>query len=587
MNIIELIEKPIKENIEIGINSNIDTNFSGKSLFIKSLLNGENNIFKKDENYFFKSSIDEMPGLEVLNVDQKDENNFRFIKKIGEENTRELVKKGNKYFIKIYVENVDYLKAIALAFKTYSNFNVKVPKLEKIDLKNGIIYLENIEGLSLGEYYKDSSEDQLSLINHRLSNDFLSHVLIGNDDILGQDGKNIIIDKNDVPYIINIISCFGFNKFAIKNPNWENEDCTELFTLRDPFINPTNSFIFKRIDINEINLQIDKIKINENSNDELENIIKSRYKNIYNYVKQISNIDSESHFSGGYSKLENNLNSDIYNNISEIKNTSVKNFYKHLNDQLPYTNNDKEIIISKPIIDGIGKHFENYGFESQKGEDELLSKFSRENGLFYFESFVLKQFGLNQDKINSYLYSCIHSLDGGIISGNFIDKGKTNIRYPDFNNVIDTYSKSLKKDISITNIEKQVSNILLTKIIANSISRAENNNGKKTFKQKQPFTVFRNFFRINDRRDLFNSLKDCKMFIHNMVSPTIYGIKNFNSDDKFSFLITTNNGIKIDDLVEKENIIIQKPFMPYSVEELHYDEGDDKYYVKVVDKSIM
>lgn len=587
MNIIELIEKPINIIRKTGINNHIDTSFSGKSLFLKSLIDGSNNIIKDDENYFFKSSINDMPGLEVLNVDQKDENKFRFINNINGENTRELVKKGNKYFIKIYIENVDYLKAIALSFKLYSSFNVKVPKIEKIDLKNGILYLENIEGVSLGEYYKDSSEEQISLINHRLSNDFLPHVLLGNDDILGPDGKNIIIDKNNFPYIINITSCLGFNRFAIKNENWDNNDCTELFTLRDPFINPVNSFIFKRIDLNEINSQLDKIKINENIEDESEKIINNRYKNIYNYTKQISNLDSESHFSGGYSKLENNLSDDIYNNISEIKNISVKNFYKHLNDQIPYTNNDKEIIISKQVIKNIGKHFDNYGFESQKGEDEILSKFSIDNGLFYFESFVLKQFGLNQDQINSYLYSCIHSLDGGIISGNFIDKGKTNIKFPDFNNVINTYSNSLKKNISINNIEKQVFNILLIKIITNAISRSEQNKGKNSYKDKSPFTMFRNFYRIGDRRDLFNSLKDCKMFIHNMVSPTIFGIKNFNPEDKFSFLITTNNGIRIDALVEKENIVIQKPFMPYSVEELHYDEGDDKYYVKVVDKSIM
>lgn len=137
--------------------------------------------------------------------------------------------KGNRFVVKRGA-NAKHVEEEVLADEIYRGLGVNVPKPE---MRDGVKITPFIQGKSLNEYLKTATPAQAKAIKAKLQQHFLADAILGNWDVIGMAGDNVLIDDHGEVWRIDNGGSLRFRAMGTpKDADW-NEYPTELWSMRD------------------------------------------------------------------------------------------------------------------------------------------------------------------------------------------------------------------------------------------------------------------------------------------------------------------------------------------------------------------
>lgn len=114
-----------------------------------------------------------------------------------------------------------------------------------------------IDGPELNVWRRGKSDDEIEAMNKEIGKGFVMDALLGNRDVIGSTGNNIIIDKKGRPVRIDN---GGSMKFRAQGEAKKfGPQVSDLKHMRDPKLNPTSAAVFAHLTDDDIQNQIAEV----------------------------------------------------------------------------------------------------------------------------------------------------------------------------------------------------------------------------------------------------------------------------------------------------------------------------------------
>jgi hypothetical protein len=303
------------------------------------------------------------------------------VKKLGGTTGAQLVKDpatGKQYVMKKGTTS-DHLESESAADSAYQALGINVPKHQVYkDADDKPVKLsEYIEGKDLAEIIKNGTQQEKNLINSEIKKHFAADSLLGNWDVVGLEKDNIMLGNDGKVYRIDNGGSLGHRaQGAKKDPKFWNKYPMDLWSMRDPKINPVAAEYFSGLTHKEIVAQINdlvskKDKLNGIFSKEDQEIINGRI----DEMKRVADISKT-------------LDEDKWND------DYISNFTKHtvgiraygitdkLPDSLAQKSNDSDNYEFTKMIDKNGKEFDDLRGTNSIVKD--LDNYMKDSGGNYY-----------------------------------------------------------------------------------------------------------------------------------------------------------------------------------------------------------
>ena len=188
----------------------------------------------------------------------KDVDNLEEVKGLGGSTGAKLVrdpKTGKQYVLK-RGGSEGHLREEINADAAYQAMGVAVPKFKLYETTDGPVKLaEFIEGKPLSALSGKAKESAVK----KLQKDFAADALLGNWDVVGMTGDNVLVSADGKVYRIDNGGSLRYRaQGALKKGAW-NKYPHELWTLRDRAVNTQTAEAFENLSISDIAKQIDRL----------------------------------------------------------------------------------------------------------------------------------------------------------------------------------------------------------------------------------------------------------------------------------------------------------------------------------------
>ncbi len=192
---------------------------------------------------------DPEPEPEPADTWPADPNKLRVVRTLGGSTGAELVEDaaGNRY-VRKRGANAEHLRSEVTADLTYRAFDVPVPEPRLYETAGGPVKLARfIEGKTLGQLRKDNPklarEAEAKLRDH-----FAVDALLGNWDVIGMSADNVLVDAEGTPWRIDNGGSLDYRaQGGKKTPDQWNANPIDLWSIRDPKVNPSAAGVFHQV----------------------------------------------------------------------------------------------------------------------------------------------------------------------------------------------------------------------------------------------------------------------------------------------------------------------------------------------------
>ncbi|MBN8247760.1 MAG: hypothetical protein J0L84_09995 [Verrucomicrobia bacterium] len=117
-----------------------------------------------------------------------------------------------------------------------------------------------VEGQPLGDYLKNAGPVEAAAVKAKIAEHFAADALLGNWDVAGMGLDNILVTADGTPLRIDNGGSLRFRaQGAAKTADQWDAHATELWTLRDPKLNPQTAQLFGGLDAFQIARQIQRM----------------------------------------------------------------------------------------------------------------------------------------------------------------------------------------------------------------------------------------------------------------------------------------------------------------------------------------
>jgi ADP-ribose pyrophosphatase YjhB (NUDIX family) len=166
-----------------------------------------------------------------------------------------------KQFVLKRGKDAGHILEEATADGAYQALGFKVPAYHIYQTPAGPVKVaEYIEGKPLKEVLASGNTRQINKVKKELQKGFAADALMGNWDVVGLDADNVLVDsKGNVWRIDNGGSLRRRAQGTPKTPDQWNSAPTEIWTLRDPKVNPSTAKLYATVSYEEIAGQMAEI----------------------------------------------------------------------------------------------------------------------------------------------------------------------------------------------------------------------------------------------------------------------------------------------------------------------------------------
>ena len=106
---------------------------------------------------------------------------------------------GNKFVVKSG-NSPSHVQSEYEANQAYQALGVKVPSTSMVD---GHMVSSHVDGVSLAEYLRRATPLEAARVKNALAQHFAADVMLSNDDVLGMQMDNVVVDKDGVPWRVD------------------------------------------------------------------------------------------------------------------------------------------------------------------------------------------------------------------------------------------------------------------------------------------------------------------------------------------------------------------------------------------------
>jgi hypothetical protein len=184
---------------------------------------------------------------------------LKTIKQLGGSTGATLVEdaKGNKYVLKKGA-SPDHLRSEYSAEQAYRAAGVRIPTSHLYETENGPVKLSKfIEGT---EYGKLNKVDQIAA-KKALQKDFAADAVLGNWDVIGAGGDNVLVDKKGKAWRIDVGGSLEYRAQGAKKSSndWNGDAVKEIGSMRNASMNKDSASVFGDMTHDEIKASVAKL----------------------------------------------------------------------------------------------------------------------------------------------------------------------------------------------------------------------------------------------------------------------------------------------------------------------------------------
>jgi hypothetical protein len=198
------------------------------------------------------------PKLEEFPADPE---KLQVVKKLGGSTGAELVRDENdRLFVRKRGANPDHLREEVAADEAYRALGINVPDSKLFETKGGPVKLAKwIEGRTLAEVRKQDP-GLAAKAEASVRKGFAADALLGNWDVIGLGADNVLVDSSGRPWRIDNGGSFRYRaQGGVKSVEQWNANPLDLWTMRDPKLNPSAAAVFGPLGFDDVAAQVDEL----------------------------------------------------------------------------------------------------------------------------------------------------------------------------------------------------------------------------------------------------------------------------------------------------------------------------------------
>lgn len=216
-----------KKHIVIEKDGKIAYKYYGSGQGAKAQLHFQEAKKKTPEEKFEDKMFQDIEQALKDNGASIDEYGYTFMKDLGGSTGAKLVIKDGVRYVKKTAASPEHLANEVRSLKYYEQMGVKVPKVKEY-VKGKCVYVEFIEGKTLGQIYATEGANKWDAACKELSKNFAIDALMGNWDVVGLNYDNVIVNNEGTPVRVDVGGSLEYRAQGQKKTDSEWGDDAEV-----------------------------------------------------------------------------------------------------------------------------------------------------------------------------------------------------------------------------------------------------------------------------------------------------------------------------------------------------------------------